>query len=68
MDAREPDIEFTPVRPRRGGQVHAATLSNPTKTACGRTFSGWMIALEKLSCRACALAVIHDCREKEPER
>lgn len=58
-------VEFTPVIAPRGKIVHATTLETPTQTACGRRMiKGWRIALKRLSCDACKLAVFLDCRSK----
>ncbi len=46
-------VEFTPIRPRAGGLVHAIQLSDAHKTLCGRFASGWIIALDDLSCQRC---------------
>lgn len=45
--------EYTPIRPRAGGLIHATSLQNPHKTACGRILSGWVIALGELECKRC---------------
>lgn len=57
-------VEFTPVVAPRGQVVHATTLAAPNRTACGKKFSRWAIALKPLSCRDCKLAVFRDCRKK----
>lgn len=59
-------VEFTPVIAPRGKIVHATTLETPTRTACGRRMiKGWRIALKRLNCDDCKLAVYLDCRPKE---
>ncbi len=50
-------LEHTPITPRRGGLVHAVTLSNAKVTACGRKFSGWIVALRPLTCIECKRAI-----------
>lgn len=57
-------IEFTPVMAPRGRKVHAVSLTSPNETACGRKFSGWIVALKPVNCRDCKLALHHDCRKK----
>lgn len=54
----EPKPEFTTVIPARGRRVHAVTLGNPSRTACGRPFSGWIIAIRKLNCGLCKRAIL----------
>lgn len=58
-----PVVQYTPVLAPKGKRVHAATLSEPTKTACGKSFSGgWRVALNKVNCHQCKLAIVMDCR------
>lgn len=33
-------------------------------TACGREFKGWMIALKRVNCHKCKLAIVLDCRPR----
>lgn len=46
-------MEYTTVRPARGGKIHAVALSSPTYTTCGRKFSGWVVVMGPLACRGC---------------
>ena len=61
-------VQHTPVRPRRGGQVHAVALSNATVTACGRKFSGWVVALTPLTCPDCKLQIYFPVKRKRGRR
>lgn len=46
-------LEYTPVRPRAGGEVHATSFQDPGRTICNRAISGWIIVPVKLSCKRC---------------
>lgn len=52
--------EYTPVRAARGRRVHAVTLGSPTRTACGRRFSGWAVSPDRMNCRLCKLEILKD--------
>ncbi len=54
--------EFTPVTPRSGGLVHATSLTDAHKTACGRVASGWKVALQTLTCLKCKELIFYDVR------
>ena len=58
---REPR-EMTPIRPRRGSVTHATSLETPSKTACGRRCSGWMISVEHVDCLDCKASMYGDVR------
>jgi hypothetical protein len=45
--------QYTPVRPRSGGLVHATSLTDAHRTQCGKIAAGWVISMEKLSCQRC---------------
>ena len=57
-----PNVQYTPVLAPKGKRVHAVTFSDPAKTACGKAFSGWAVALKKVNCHQCKLAMVMDCR------
>lgn len=66
-------LQFTPVRARTSRVVHATTLGEPQRTACGKGFRSWVVAFEKLNCEQCKLAIHLDCRKpkaksKKPSR
>lgn len=59
--ARDP--EYTPVRTRRGGAVHAITLT-ALKVVCGlkRPRGGWRVACLPLTCKACKRKLVFSVR------
>ena len=58
-----PVVEYTPVTPADGrGHVHATTLTTPSRTACGRKFSGWVVGVKPLTCPECKKAVFFKVR------
>lgn len=65
-----PVLEYTPIISRTGKVVHAVSLAlRPMKTACGKSFSkGWRVALRRLSCKECKLAVGLDARGKKARK
>lgn len=46
-------VEFTPIRPRAGGLIHAIRLSDAHKTVCNRIASGWVVTPGALTCPRC---------------
>ena len=57
-----PKVEYTPVVAHKGRRVHAVALTSRT-TACGRDWSfGWKIALKKVNCHLCKVAVLKGIR------
>jgi len=55
-------LPYSPVMARGGSVVHATSLKNPVRTACGRLFRGWILARRIATCRQCKLAIFKDCR------
>lgn len=49
--------DWTPVTPRTGGLVHATSMRDPARTACGKRFIGWNVSTKTLSCSKCQLAL-----------
>lgn len=45
--------EYTPVRPKAGGLVHATSMTSAHRTACNRICAGWVVALDPLTCQRC---------------
>jgi len=46
-------IQFIPVRALEGGDVHATSLSDPSRTVCNTSFRGWAASTRRLSCPRC---------------
>lgn len=51
-------LEYTTVVASRGRRIHAVALSAPTRTACGRLFTGWMVSIKRLNCGLCKRAIL----------
>lgn len=47
----------TPVTPRGGGLTHVTSLWEPTQTACGLQFRGWVVSTRAVNCEGCKSAV-----------
>ncbi len=61
-----PVSEFTPVVAPRSKVVHAVAFVRPLRTQCGKRFAGgWRVALEKVTCEDCQLALVLDARPKK---
>lgn len=64
----KPLRQFTPVRPRTGGETHATSLATPRKTECGRACDGWVVVSGRakgrrivappLTCEGCKDAIL----------
>ena len=49
---------WTAITPmRKGGLVHATSLSDSQKTACNKPCLGWRVAIGHVSCRKCKAAI-----------
>lgn len=46
---------YTPIRARTGRVVHAITMHDTQRTACGRKLIGGVIVARALSCKKCRL-------------
>jgi len=57
-------LEYTPIVAPRGEVVHATSLSQARKTACGKKCIGWRVALRRLNCPDCKRAVHIDVRTR----
>jgi len=64
-----PKVQYTPVVAPSGRRVHATSLAEPSRTACGRLFEGgWKVAMRHVTCRQCKLAMVFDCRPRRRRR
>ncbi len=55
-----PQIEYTPVRARRGKIVHAVSLMTGITLACGKPYKSFVVAYRhdgRLSCPGCKLEI-----------
>jgi len=51
-------LQFTTIRAPRGQLTHAASLSSPGRTLCGKRHSGWVVTTELLDCEDCKAAAL----------
>lgn len=62
------NLNFIPVTPRTGGEVHATSLDKPGSTACNREFRGWKVVPHKLTCQQCKERLHLPVKPNEGER